>query len=323
MYVSALLAFGDSFMEQGNNNYINTLSKANFLPYGKDFPGGKPTGRLCNGKTLCDFLAEALRVKNYLPASLDPLIEDKDLQTGVSFASAGSGLDPLTSTQTSTIPISTQLDMFKEYVGKLKRNVGVETANNIISNSVVVVSIGTNDLLLSQPYRRLQYDVPTYSNMLVKRVLNLTQEIYMLGVRRIVVLSTPPIGCLPAVRTIAGGPQRTCVDEENNIAQLFNNNLKQQLQLWTTAVPQSKVAFIDYYGTLMSIIENPQKYGFDVVDVGCCGTGEIEFSILCNKLAATCENHSKYFFWDSLHPTEKGYNVIVNHIIEDLVNDLF
>ena len=54
--VSAFLVFGDSFVDQGNNNYVNTLAKANFPPYGKDFMGGKPTGRFSNGKTIADFL---------------------------------------------------------------------------------------------------------------------------------------------------------------------------------------------------------------------------------------------------------------------------
>ncbi|KAI3745799.1 hypothetical protein L6452_08208 [Arctium lappa] len=81
--VSTLIAFGDSFVDQGNNNYIKTFGKANFIPYGKDFRGGKPTGRFSNGKTVADFLAEALGVKEYLPAYLDPSLQAKDLLTSI------------------------------------------------------------------------------------------------------------------------------------------------------------------------------------------------------------------------------------------------
>ncbi|KAK9068948.1 hypothetical protein SSX86_013064 [Deinandra increscens subsp. villosa] len=318
--VSAVFVFGDSFADQGNNNYINTLAKANFPPYGVDFMGGTPTGRFSNGKTLSDFLVKALGVKDYLPASLDPLLKDKDLQTGVSFGSAASGFDPKTSTITSTIPMSVQSKMFKEYIVALKKNIGEEPANNIITSSVVVVVAGNNDLILS---RRLQHDVLDYPNMLVQLILNFLQEIYTLGVRRIVVFSAPPIGCFPDVRTLVGGPERRCVNEENNVAQLFNSILKQQLQFWRTSFPQLRVAYIDYYNPLISIIENPQKYGFDVADKGCCGTGEIEVTYLCNKLTSTCPDHSKYFFWDGFHLSEKGNSVIVNHILQDLVDALF
>ncbi|KAI3797004.1 hypothetical protein L1987_39693 [Smallanthus sonchifolius] len=322
--VSAVLVFGDSFVDQGNNNYVNTLGKGNYLPYGKDFQGGKPTGRFSNGRTLPDFLAKALGVKDYLPPSLDPLIKDDDLQTGVSFASGGSGFDPLTTTITTAIPMSVQLDMFKQYIGRLKRTIEEEGVNNIITNSVVVIVAGNNDLFLSFPLRRPQYDVTAYSNMLVKLVLDFIQEIHTLGVRRIVVFSAPSIGCLPEVRTISGGLLRNCGDEENNAAQLYNSILKQQLQIWASSFPQSKAVFVDYYNPFLSIIESPHNYGFDVADKGCCGlTGEIEVLYLCNKLTPTCPDDSKYFFWDGFHPTEKGYSIIVNHILQDLVKTLF
>ena len=38
----AFIAFGDSIMDTGNNNYIETVAKCNFPPYGRDFVGGKP-----------------------------------------------------------------------------------------------------------------------------------------------------------------------------------------------------------------------------------------------------------------------------------------
>jgi len=54
--VPAVLAFGDSIVDSGNNNNIKTLVKCDFPPYGKDFVGGKPTGRFCNGKIPSDII---------------------------------------------------------------------------------------------------------------------------------------------------------------------------------------------------------------------------------------------------------------------------
>jgi len=45
---------------------------------------------------LLHFAAEKFGVKKFLPAYLDPNIQLPDLLTGVSFASGGSGYDPLT-----------------------------------------------------------------------------------------------------------------------------------------------------------------------------------------------------------------------------------
>ena len=51
--------FGDSIMDTGNNDYIATVVKSNFKPYGRDLPGGKPTGRFSNGRILSDLLGSS------------------------------------------------------------------------------------------------------------------------------------------------------------------------------------------------------------------------------------------------------------------------
>jgi hypothetical protein len=52
----AVIIFGDSIVDTGNNNDLNTITKCNFLPYGRDFNGGMPTGRFSNGKVPSDLL---------------------------------------------------------------------------------------------------------------------------------------------------------------------------------------------------------------------------------------------------------------------------
>lgn len=54
--IPALIVFGDSIVDTGSNNELITVAKCNFFPYGKDFPGGKPTGRFSNGKVPSDFI---------------------------------------------------------------------------------------------------------------------------------------------------------------------------------------------------------------------------------------------------------------------------
>lgn len=49
--VPCYFIFGDSLVDNGNNNQLTSIAKANYLPYGIDFPGG-PTGRFSNGKPL-------------------------------------------------------------------------------------------------------------------------------------------------------------------------------------------------------------------------------------------------------------------------------
>lgn len=63
---SAMFVFGDSIVDDGNNNRLNTRAKANFVPYGIDFNKG-PTGRFCNGKTIIDFLGMPFYFLSWLP----------------------------------------------------------------------------------------------------------------------------------------------------------------------------------------------------------------------------------------------------------------
>lgn len=54
--ISAIFMFGDSIVDPGNNNHRFTEAKANFPPYGQDFPGGVATGRFSNGLVPGDLL---------------------------------------------------------------------------------------------------------------------------------------------------------------------------------------------------------------------------------------------------------------------------
>lgn len=58
--VPALIVFGDSIVDPGNNNAIETTVKCNFPPYGKDFPGHVATGRFSNGRIPSDILGKYL-----------------------------------------------------------------------------------------------------------------------------------------------------------------------------------------------------------------------------------------------------------------------
>ncbi|KAM3343589.1 hypothetical protein P3S68_025678 [Capsicum galapagoense] len=70
--VSAIFVFGDSSVDPGNNNYINTIAKCNFPPYGQDFVNHRSTGRFTNGHLVTDYLASYVGIKDFVPPYLDP-----------------------------------------------------------------------------------------------------------------------------------------------------------------------------------------------------------------------------------------------------------
>ncbi|GJV53575.1 GDSL esterase/lipase LTL1-like protein [Tanacetum coccineum] len=56
----AFFVFGDSLVDNGNNNYLTTTARADNVPYGIDYPTKRPTGREAIG-------SEANNPKNFRP----------------------------------------------------------------------------------------------------------------------------------------------------------------------------------------------------------------------------------------------------------------
>lgn len=57
--VSAIFVFGDSTVDPGNNNYLPTVFRSDFPPYGRDFLQHRPTGRFTNGRLVTDFVGKS------------------------------------------------------------------------------------------------------------------------------------------------------------------------------------------------------------------------------------------------------------------------
>ncbi|KAL6564330.1 hypothetical protein OROMI_015780 [Orobanche minor] len=174
-----ILVFGDSSVDTGNNNYIITPFRGDHPPYGIDFPGRVPTGRFSNGKLVPDILAALMGLKESVPPFLKPNLSDTDIVTGVSFASAGSGYDELTTSVSHVIPVSSQMGFFRDYIRRLEGIVGgEEAASGILARALVIVSAGTNDFIFNfydTPTRRVQFGIHEYQDFLQNKLQKLVK----------------------------------------------------------------------------------------------------------------------------------------------------
>ncbi|EOA15073.1 hypothetical protein CARUB_v10028437mg [Capsella rubella] len=297
---SGVITFGDSIVDSGNNNNLRTRLKCNFPPY-----------------------AERLGIAKTIPAYLNPKLKNEDLLKGVNFASGGSGYDPLTAKLVRVISLSDQLKYFQEYKEKIKVTVGEEKANFMVKNSLYLVVASSNDIAHTYMARSLKYNRTSYADYLADLSSKFVRDIYKHGARRIGVFSAVPVGCVPAARTIHGRLKRKCSKKLNEVALHFNTKISPKLDALGKELPDSKIVFIDVYDTLNDMIENPKNYGFEVSTRGCCGTGLLEVLFLCNKINPfTCKNSSSYIFWDSYHPTEKAYQIIVDKLLGKYIMQL-
>ncbi|GAB4824323.1 hypothetical protein Ancab_007211 [Ancistrocladus abbreviatus] len=263
----ALLIFGDSTVDTGNNNFyvpVLSISRADHPPYGKDFPGQEPTGRFSNGKLVPDFLASSLGIKEKVPPFLDPTLSDKEIKTGVSFASGGSGYDDHTNAVSGGIPMLKQLKYFRKYIERLQGIVGLKKAKEIIKNALVIVSAGSNDLIISfhdSPVRSSQFNVSQYQDVVLRSFQNFVEELLKFGCKTVIAVGIPPLGCTPLQITERFEISRTCSNLENSEAQSYNRKLEKLLPQLQASVHQSRFIYFNIYDPLLEMISSPEKYG--------------------------------------------------------------
>lgn len=81
---------------------------------------------------------------------------------------------------------------------------------------------------------------------------------HRLGGTRLVVVGVPPLGCMPLVKTIMGAT--TCAENYNKVAFSLNSKIQEKLETISTT-SRMKTAFVDAYGIIQNVINNPALYG--------------------------------------------------------------
>ncbi|PON39584.1 Lipase [Trema orientale] len=136
-----------------------------------------------------------------------------------------------------------------------------------------------------------------------------------MGATKIGVAGLPPLGCLPAAITVFGQGSNECVERLNNDALSFNRRLNLTSQRLRRRLSGLNLVVLDIYQPLYDLVTSPAEHGFYEARKGCCGTGLLETSILCNSLSiGTCTNASEYVFWDAFHPSEAANKILAESL---------
>nr|XP_024395505.1 GDSL esterase/lipase At1g71250-like [Physcomitrium patens] len=77
-----------------------------------------------------------------------------------------------------------------------------------------------------------------------------------------------------------------------------------------SSLPGSIYVYANAYDLVASFVANPARYGFEVVNSGCCGAGPYDGLIPCLPIVKPCPDRSAYLFWDPFHPTDKANSYI-------------
>ncbi|KAK8965928.1 GDSL esterase/lipase [Platanthera guangdongensis] len=340
--VPAMFVFGDSLIDNGNNNGLASLAKANYYPYGIDFAAG-PTGRFSNGYTIVDGIADLLGLP-LIPAHSEA--SGDGLLYGVNYASAAAGILDITGRNfIERIPFNQQITNFQSSLDQITANLGAAAdVAGAIADCIFYVGMGSNDYLnnyLMPNYNtRNIYNSDQFSTLLVQQytlqltvtnsyiiltipinhhellmnfykyeIVNSMQRLYNLGARKFVLMGVGSLGCIPSI--LAQNMLNQCAAEvDQDLVLPFNSKVKKMVNGFNSNLPAAKFTYIDSYKMIMDIINNHENYGFKVINSGCCGIGRNRGQITCLPFQTPCPNRDEYVFWDAFHPTEK-VNVIL------------
>ncbi|KAF9624468.1 hypothetical protein IFM89_011476 [Coptis chinensis] len=304
----ALYVFGDSLSDSGNNNFLQTVAKVNYTPYGIDFPSG-PTGRFTNGRTQVDFLAQLLDLP-FAPPFLGLSTSDKiNIKTGINYASGAGGILPESGTaQGENLSFGKQIKYFEDTV--LLKKFSTDFQNDL-SKSIFYISIGSNDYINNylQPanYNSSQIYTPQqYADLLVKGLILGLTKLYVLGARKFTVFNVGRLGCLPAVVDTANPrPTTPCVEAVNNLVLLYNNKLPGAITELERVLVGSTFVRGDGYG----LNKTSAEAGITAQQTPCCAVNGVG---LCVPNSTPCPDRTLVIFYDAFHPNQAVNNAQAN-----------
>ncbi|CAL5324096.1 unnamed protein product [Camellia sinensis] len=313
---TAMFAFGDSLTDNGNNNYLSSIAKANYVPYGIDFYEG-PSGRFSNGRTIIDYLGDLLQIPSYLPAYANPLATGRNILNGVNYASAAAGILEETGRNLGErFSLSQQVQNFENTLNQLKNQMSEQELREYLKKALVVMILGSNDYLNNYlvPYTyptSFIYNATAYADLLIQRYARQILALNSLGLRKFLLGGIGPLGCIPNQLATGLAPSGKCVAYVNNIVGMFNTRLRSLVdQLNSKHYPDAIFAFGNTFGAFGDILNNPTAYGFNVTDRGCCGLGRNQGQITCLPFSVPCINRNQYVFWDAFHPTQAADEIL-------------
>ncbi|XP_062023011.1 esterase-like [Rosa rugosa] len=336
----AIFNFGDSNSDTGG---LAASLLPPTTPYGETY-FHMPVGRFSDGRLIIDFLAKSLG-HPYLSAYLDSL--GTNFSHGANFATAAStirlpdliipagGFSPfyLDIQYVQFLQLKSRSQLIRHRGGIFASLMPKE---EYFSNALYTFDIGQNDLgegffsnLTIQEVNASVPDIITGFSTNIKKI-------YDLGARSLWIHNTGPIGCLPYI--VANFPAAEkdeigCAKVYNEVAEHFNHELKQAIVQLRKDLPKAAFTYVDVYSVKYSLFKEPEKYGFELPLVACCGSGgkyNYNATAGCGAiitvngsqiLVGSCKNPSIRVNWDGIHYTEAAAKFVFDKISTGAYSD--
>ncbi|CAL1400784.1 unnamed protein product [Linum trigynum] len=307
--VPCYFIFGDSLFDPGNNNNLNTTMKANYPPYGVDFPSGVATGRYSNGRTTADIIGELLGFESFIPPFASAP-NNSEILVGVNYASGSAGLLLETGKfMGENIDLSQQLKNHEKTVSRIGKILGSKkAADDHLAQCLYICNMGNNDYIANflQPQVSnfsKRYNPDQFAAFLVEQYSHELVRMHVMGARKVGVTGVNLIGCTPAAIAMYGDKGFLCVDSMNKLVVPFNERLKAIIDKLNVRFTDAKFVYLDSV-TAGGIAGQ----AFPIKSTACCkvsmATG------MCIPNVEPCKTRRAHAFWDAFHPSEAASRLI-------------
>ncbi|KAJ0054333.1 hypothetical protein Pint_00811 [Pistacia integerrima] len=293
-----IFVFGDSNSDTGG--YSFGLGFNFGPPHGRTY-FNQPSGRLCDGRLIIDFLCESLNT-NYLTPYLESL--GPNFSNGVNFAICGAATLP----RYTPLQLGGQMLQFSRF-RSLSPQLISKGYKNLVSEedfkkALYIFDIGQNDLAGAfgyLSYEQVLEKIPSF----IAEIKFAISSIYQQGGKNFWVHNTGPLGCLPqklattAKKASDHLDEDGCIQSLNNAANAFNTQLSVLCEKLRSEMKNATIVYVDIYAIKLDLIANFTKYGFENPLMACCGYGGMPYNynpnISCSQTGANvCNQGSQY-----------------------------
>ncbi|XP_042415615.1 GDSL esterase/lipase ACHE-like [Zingiber officinale] len=338
----AVFNFGDSNSDTGG---LSAAFGAAPPPHGETFFRA-PAGRYCDGRLIVDFIAQGIGLP-FLSAYLNSI--EANFSHGANFATAGSTIRRQNATlfQTGYSPFSLDVQTWQFTQFKSRSQIAYEKGTfrdvlpreDYFSRALYTFDIGQNDLTSGYVNNMTTEEVKATIPDILDKFTIVIKSVYGQGGRYFWIHNTGPFGCLPYVidRFPIRAPEVDhigCGTPFNEVAQLFNAELKQTVIKLRKDLPNAVFTYVDVYSVKFKLISQAKMHGFEHPLVSCCGHGgkyNYNFHWGCGSKAVVngtevmigkaCKNPLKRICWDGVHYTEAANKWVYDQIVEGAFSD--
>ncbi|MGB8692187.1 MAG: SGNH/GDSL hydrolase family protein [Steroidobacteraceae bacterium] len=284
-----LVVFGDSLSDPGN--YYAAYHEVSLRPFAPipDAPYVIGGMHFSNGATWVEQLGRELDAGNSSGPALRHL-GGTNFAVGRARARAGAAGFPY-------YDLATQVGLFLGQAG-----------NRAPPEALYVVWIGANDLKDALESLAVDSSFAT-AGAIIQQAVGATagnlQALWAAGARHFLLVDMPDLGYTPYVAGL--GP--VALYAATQLTAAYNGGLAQVVAA-LGALPGIDIKRFDINATLQGVALNPAASGIADFTTPC-----LRFAVVVN---AVCGNADQHMFWDAIHPTRAGHELIAEAALETL-----